>query len=633
MEDLRLLERTLEAVGLAALARGRLRDCRRRAEVFGFHVASLDLRQHSAVHERIVDELLARGGLDGYSAREEPERVAILSRVLGRDDLALRDRSGLSAEARDLLATLEAVGWARRDMGPAACERYVVSFTRSPSDLLEVLVLALAAALAPGELRPVPLLEQLEDLEAAGPLAEAALALEPFRAAVRGELEVMLGYSDSGKQAGYVSSNVALHRAQRALAKVASDRGHVLTIFHGRGGAVGRGGGPANRAIFAQPPEALGGRFRVTEQGETIAARFGRPEIAARELEQILGAEIVTSALPYPVATHNVKVVTIPLPVIATSPNEGVTTGALTAFLVHNARDEVTSLVAPQVNYNPNFGTTFSLYGVFYPSVSRSVEVNLSHSTRVNDDYEARLRDVTLFNGKLENNLFIYHFADGSSRFFGLGPGSAVSSETNFAAVENGFTYTAAYPLLGDIALQLGERLLNQARKNQFTLEDFLSQLREAHGFGNSITSDLELLCSAFPRLRFVRIVRRHKLRQALSTARALQTGLWKVQEGKNVQREPEFDPDLIEQSLREAERQDKLWDDFFRQIGIKPFEVQYEKLCQNYETTIRAVLNFLKIKLPAGAQVGPPVTTRQADEISRIWARGQLTKTFGQPK
>ena len=151
-------------------------------------------------------------------------------------------------------------------------------------------------------------------------------------------------------------------------------------------------------------------------------------------------------------------------------------------------------------------------------------------------------------------------------------------------------------------------------------LEDFLSRLRGAHSFGNSTTSDLELLSSAFPRLRFVRIVRRHKLRQALSTARALQTGLWKVQEGKNVQREPEFDPDLIEQSLREAERQDKLWDDFFRQIGITPFEVQYEKLCQNYETTIRAVLNFLKIKLPAGAQVGPPVTTRQADEISRIW-------------
>jgi len=151
-------------------------------------------------------------------------------------------------------------------------------------------------------------------------------------------------------------------------------------------------------------------------------------------------------------------------------------------------------------------------------------------------------------------------------------------------------------------------------------LDDFLARLREAHSFGNSTTNDLELLRGAFPRLCFLRIVRRHKLRQALSTARALQTGLWKVQEGKNVLREPEFDPDLIEQSLHEAERQDKLWDDFFRRIGIKPFEVEYEKLCQNYETTIRAVLNFLRIKLPVGARVGPPVTTRQADEISRMW-------------
>jgi LPS sulfotransferase NodH len=151
-------------------------------------------------------------------------------------------------------------------------------------------------------------------------------------------------------------------------------------------------------------------------------------------------------------------------------------------------------------------------------------------------------------------------------------------------------------------------------------LDDFLARLREAHGFGNSTTGDLALLRSAFPRLRFVRIVRRHKLRQALSTARALQTGFWKVQEGKSILREPEFDPDLIEQSLHEAERQEKIWDDFFRQIEIKPFNVEYEKLCRDYDGTIRAVLNFLRIKLPAGVRVGPPATTRQADEISRMW-------------
>ncbi len=151
-------------------------------------------------------------------------------------------------------------------------------------------------------------------------------------------------------------------------------------------------------------------------------------------------------------------------------------------------------------------------------------------------------------------------------------------------------------------------------------LEDFLVRLREAHGFGNPATSDLELLHNAFPRLRFVRITRRHKLRQALSTARALQTGLWKVQEGKASVRQPEFDPDLIEQSLHEAERQETLWNDFFQRTGVKPFQVEYEKLCADYEATIGGVLNFLRIKLPPDARVGPPVTTRQADEISRMW-------------
>jgi phosphoenolpyruvate carboxylase len=295
VEDLRLLERTIEAVGLPAIARGRVRDARRRAEVFGFHLASLDVRQDSAVHEEVVGELLARGGVPGYVARDEAGRVEILSRALEHADLAIRDRGGLSPGARDLLATLETVGWARRDMGTAACERYIVSFTRAPSDLLEVLFLVRAAGLAPGELRPVPLLEQTEDLAKAGELAEAALAFEPLRAALRGELEVMIGYSDSGKQAGYVSSAAALHRAQLSLSRVATERGLLLTIFHGRGGAVGRGGGPAGRAIRAQPRDSLRGRFRVTEQGETVAARFGRAEIARRELEQTIGAVLVSS--------------------------------------------------------------------------------------------------------------------------------------------------------------------------------------------------------------------------------------------------------------------------------------------------------------------------------------------------
>lgn len=167
--------------------------------------------------------------------------------------------------------------------------------------------------------------------------------------------------------------------------------------------------------------------------------------------------------LPYPLATAEsaaqVKTVALPLPVIAASPNEGVTSGALGAFLLHNNRDEVTSLIAPQINFNPNFGTTLTLYGAFYPTPSRSVEINLSHSTRVNDDYEMKLRDVTLLDGRLELNAFIYHFTDGSSRFYGFESGSTKDGETNYANREDGFTVTATWPLYKHTSLQVGERL------------------------------------------------------------------------------------------------------------------------------------------------------------------------------
>src|SRR5213596_1214809 len=158
-------------------------------------------------------------------------------------------------------------------------------------------------------------------------------------------------------------------------------------------------------------------------------------------------------------------------------------------------------------------------------------------------------------------------------------------------------------------------------------LDNFLTGLRDTRAFGDATTDDLTLLRNAFPRLRFVHILRRHKLRQALSTARALQTGLWKVQKGKTTLREPQFDAELIEQSLREAERQERIWDGFFRRIGIKPFQVEYEKLCQDYEATIRAVLSFLKIGLPATARIGPPKTMRQADEISQMWEKRFLAE------
>jgi phosphoenolpyruvate carboxylase len=295
-EELALLDRTLAAAGMEPLRDGCLRDARRRAEVFGFHLASMDLRQHAAVHEAAVAELLAKGGIDHYATLPEPKRVELLSSLLERADVgAPRERAGLSPATRELLDTLDVVGRARRDSGGAACERYVVSFTREASDLLGVLFLVRAARLSPDELRPVPLLEQLEDLARARPIAESLLRAAPMRAALGGELEVMVGYSDSSKQAGYVASTVALEEAQTELARVADEHGVMLTIFHGRGGAIGRGGGPASRAIRAQPPEALRGRLRVTEQGETVTARYARSEIARRDLEQMVSAVLDAS--------------------------------------------------------------------------------------------------------------------------------------------------------------------------------------------------------------------------------------------------------------------------------------------------------------------------------------------------
>jgi LPS sulfotransferase NodH len=164
-------------------------------------------------------------------------------------------------------------------------------------------------------------------------------------------------------------------------------------------------------------------------------------------------------------------------------------------------------------------------------------------------------------------------------------------------------------------------------------LDDFLARLRKTSVFGDNGTTDLELLLSAFPRLQFIHISRRHKLRQALSKARATQTGLWKVQEGNAASREPEFDAELIEQCLQDGVQQEQLWERFFERIGVNPFRVRYEKLCQDYETTVRGVLDFLEISLPRGMRVGSPVTIRQADHISRDWEKRFLAERSALPE
>ena len=308
-DELELIDRSLRGAGFGTIADHTVRDAIRRVDVFGFHLASLDVRQHSGVHDRVVAELLARGGRPGYLERDEAGRRALLDEVLARPITPERDWDGVSPDGQELLETMEVIGRARRELGPRACERYVVSFTREVSDLLEVVFLARAAGLAPGEIRPVPLLEQLEDLERAGTIATDILADETLRRELghgeRGrvggaELEVMVGYSDSGKQVGYVAASVALREAQVALAAAADAAGVTLTVFHGRGGALGRGGGPESEAIRAQPPASLRGRLRVTEQGETVTARYAQPEIAERDLEQTLAAVLSATCLRDP---------------------------------------------------------------------------------------------------------------------------------------------------------------------------------------------------------------------------------------------------------------------------------------------------------------------------------------------
>lgn len=185
--------------------------------------------------------------------------------------------------------------------------------------------------------------------------------------------------------------------------------------------------------------------------------------------------------LPYPLTTGEfddpAKVVTIPLPVIASSPNEGVIVGALAAFLLHDKRDEVSTLVAPQVNYNKNFGTTFTLFGTFYPIPDRYWEFNLSKSTKVNEDYELKFRDKTLLDKKLEMNGFLFFFTDGSSRFFGFQSDSMAENETNYANQEVGLNISAGYEIVKNLQLIFGERVRKvDIRKGAVTALPFIRE-------------------------------------------------------------------------------------------------------------------------------------------------------------
>jgi len=293
------------------IADGALRDLQRRVEAFGFHLARLDLRQHSQVHERAAAELLRSAGMaDDYLSLDEPARVAVLARALESPRPLEIGRAACSASTAEVVAVFATARDLQEEMGPEALGGYIVSMTAGVSDVLEPLLFARSAGLfapecgaAPARsgLDVVPLFETIDDLHRCAGLLAELLALPVYAAHVEargGRQQVMLGYSDSNKDGGFVTASWELYKAQRALGETCRAAGVDLLLFHGRGGAIGRGGGPTNRAILGQPPGTLEGRLRFTEQGEVAFARYSNPDIAHRHLEQTLNAVIRASLRP-----------------------------------------------------------------------------------------------------------------------------------------------------------------------------------------------------------------------------------------------------------------------------------------------------------------------------------------------
>jgi phosphoenolpyruvate carboxylase len=305
--DLRTLARGLAEGGGSLSSGGALGRLIRAVEIFGFHLATLDLRQNSAVHERAVAELLAVAGVEpDYAALPEGARVALLRRELASPRPLSSPFAAYSDETASELAIVRAAAAAHAEYGPACITNYIVSMGKSVSDLLEVnLLLKEAGLYRPGDppsamIMAVPLFETIEDLEAAPAIMRDWLGTPEVAAVARarGHQEVMIGYSDSNKDGGYLTSTWNLSKASTALAPVFEAAGVGLQLFHGRGGAVGRGGGSSFAAIRAQPPGTVQGRIRITEQGEVIAGKYGTRESAVTNLEAMASATLLASLEP-----------------------------------------------------------------------------------------------------------------------------------------------------------------------------------------------------------------------------------------------------------------------------------------------------------------------------------------------
>lgn len=313
--DLDILITSLQENGGSVIVKPRLGKLKRAVQVFGFHLASLDLRQCSDVHERMVNELLHKVGVaENYSALAEADKCRLLLRELQEPRLLYSPHLQYSDETMSELEVLLAARDFRQRFGARALRHYIISHTESASDLLEVALLQKETGLLPGQwsnlkrhlsdpthgMMIVPLFETIDDLRNAPDIMQTVLSLpnaQHLIGSYEGAQEVMLGYSDSNKDGGFLTSNWELYKAELRLRDVFTKAGIRMRLFHGRGGTVGRGGGPSYQAILAQPAGTVNGQIRLTEQGEVISSKFSDPEIGQRNLEILVAATLEASLL------------------------------------------------------------------------------------------------------------------------------------------------------------------------------------------------------------------------------------------------------------------------------------------------------------------------------------------------
>lgn len=295
LEPLLLCHRSLHDCGMGLIADGQLLDTIRRTITFGLTLGRLDIRQDAARHSSALNEITQWLGLGEYAKWDEAQRQGFLLAELSNRRPLLSSDFVPSAEAQEVLATCQVIA----QSAPDALGSYVISMASAPSDVLAVQLLLKEAGLK-RPMRIAPLFETQDDLHNAAGVIEQLLSLEDYRKRLLGPQEVMIGYSDSAKDAGTTAAAWSQYRAQEELVAVCAKQGVELILFHGRGGTVGRGGGPAHEAILSQPPGSVAGRFRTTEQGEVIRFKYGLPKVAEQNLNLYIASVLEATLLPPP---------------------------------------------------------------------------------------------------------------------------------------------------------------------------------------------------------------------------------------------------------------------------------------------------------------------------------------------